>query len=92
MKLLSKIFIIIVMIFSLISPRIVFASEEKTYGKVYYLDSHISKNDGNGLSEENAFNSLEDINNLMLQPGDKVLIKAGSQFTGTLWPKGSDCY
>ena len=57
MKLLSKIFIIIVMIFSLISPRIVFASEEKTYGKVYYLDSHISKNDGNGLSEENAFNS-----------------------------------
>ena len=91
MKLLSKIFIIIVMIFSLISPRIVFASEEKTYGKVYYLDSHISKNDGNGLSEENAFNSLEDINNLMLQPGDKVLIKAGSQFTGTLWPKGSGC-
>ena len=43
MKLLSKIFIIIVMIFSLISPRIVFASEEKTYGKVYYLDSHISR-------------------------------------------------
>ena len=64
---------------------------DDAYGTTYYLDSSIGKTDGDGLSPENAFDSLEDVNAMTFQPGDQILIKAGTQYTGTLWPKGSGC-
>lgn len=54
----------------------------------YYLDS-AAEDGGSGLSEENAFDSLDDVNNISFAPGDEILIKAGSEFTGQLYPKGS---
>lgn len=54
----------------------------------YYLDSSAPA-DGDGLSAEAAFDSLEDVNNVMFAPGDKIMIKAGSEFRGQLYPKGS---
>lgn len=59
------------------------------YGTTYYLDSNIGKTGGDGLTPESAFDSLEDVNSMTFQPGDQILIKAGTQYTGTLWPKGS---
>lgn len=54
----------------------------------YYLDSSAAP-DGNGKSEATAFDSLEDINGIEFAAGDKILIKAGSEFRGQLYPKGS---
>ena len=64
---------------------------DDAYGTTYYLDSSIGKTDGDGLTPDNAFDSLEDVNAMTFQPGDEILIKAGTQYTGTLWPKGSGC-
>ena len=63
--------------------------KDASYGTTYYLDSTIGKTDGDGLTPANAFDSLEDVNSRTFQPGDQILIKAGTQYTGTLWPKGS---
>ena len=52
----------------------------------YYLDSSAP---ADGLSAEAAFDSLEDVNNVTFAPGDKIMIKAGSEFRGQLYPKGS---
>lgn len=54
----------------------------------YYLDSSAAP-DGDGRSEDTAFDSLEDINGIEFAAGDKILIKAGSEFQGQLYPKGS---
>lgn len=64
---------------------------DETYGTTYYLDAGIGKTDGDGLTPANAFDSLDDVNAMTFQPGDQILIKAGTQYTGTLWPKGSGC-
>ena len=65
--------------------------QDTSYGTTYYLDASIGKTDGDGLTPANAFDSLEDINAKTFQPGDQILIQAGTQYTGTLWPKGSGC-
>ena len=54
----------------------------------YYLDSSAAPG-GNGKSADTAFDSLEDINGIEFAAGDKILIKAGSEFQGQLYPKGS---
>lgn len=54
----------------------------------YYLDSSAAP-DGDGRSEDTAFDSLEDINGIEFAAGDEILIKAGSEFQGQLYPKGS---
>lgn len=84
------------MALSLAAPVSLLAQAEQPgsnagYATTYYLDSSIGKSDGDGLSPENAFDSLEDVNSMTFQPGDQILIKAGTQYTGTLWPKGSGC-
>lgn len=93
MKRFLKVLMVLTLMISLTSPIIVNANEEEenSYGTNYYLDSNISKTDGEGLSPDDAFDSLDDINERVFQPGDKILIKAGSKFIGTLWPKGSGC-
>ena len=95
MKKLLKVFLVVMMLLAIVTPKALTAKEitsnENDYGTNYYLDSNINKKDGDGLTPENAFDSLEDINSKTFQPGDKILIKAGSKFTGTLWPKGSGC-
>ena len=54
----------------------------------YYLDSS-AEDDGDGKSEDEAFDSLDDINRYQFAAGDRILIKAGSEFQGQLYPKGS---
>lgn len=64
------------------------ANEKILVRNTYYLDS-TSGNNGDGLSKATAWNSLEQVNNHLFQPGEKLLIKRGSVFNGTLYPKGS---
>ena len=71
-------------------PLIAKAETTDSIGTTYYV-STINGNDRNdGTSENEAFYSLEKINEINLQPGDKVLLEADSVFTNDyLHIKGS---
>ena len=57
-------------------------------GQTYYVDA-VNGNDSNdGLTEESAWKSLDQINNTTFLPGDSVLLKAGCIWNGYLYPKG----
>lgn len=51
-----------------------------TSGTVYYVDSSAAA-EGDGLSPETAFNTLKQVNDLKLKPGDVVLFKKGSAWS-----------
>ncbi|MGG1516609.1 DNRLRE domain-containing protein [Paenibacillus oryzisoli] len=58
-------------------------------GTTYYVDS-ISGNDSNsGTSTGSPWKTLSKVNGTTFAAGDKILFKAGSIWTGQLWPKGS---
>ena len=48
--------------------------------KSYYFNGESGNDLNSGLSPESPFRSLEKINELMLQPGDSVLLSAGQTF------------
>ena len=55
----------------------------------YYVDS-VGGDDANpGTSPAAAWKTLEKIDREVFHPGDTVLLKSGSRWTGQLWPKGS---
>lgn len=57
--------------------------------KTYYVDS-VGGNDAHaGTTADTAWKSLAKINRTVLEPGDTLLLKSGSTWTGQLWPKGS---
>lgn len=55
-------------------------AEAKTKGKTYYVSSEEGRDTNNGLSENEAFQTLDKINKIKLQAGDKVLLEKGSVF------------
>ena len=64
--------------------------------KTYYVSGINGDDCNNGEAPETAFGSLDRINNLELNPGDRVLLERGSVFenSGTAdWsvPKDSKC-
>lgn len=55
----------------------------------YYVDA-IGGNDSNsGTSTTSAWKTLAKVNATTFGAGDKILLKAGTSYTGQLWPKGS---
>ncbi len=54
----------------------------------YYLSSKAAGN-GDGLSADTPWNTLDAPNHMQFAPGDRLLIEAGSVFTGCLYPRGS---
>ena len=56
---------------------------------VYYVDSVTGEDGKSGTSEDSAWKSLDKANQITLSPGDKILFKTGSRYTGQLKPKGS---
>lgn len=55
----------------------------------YYVSASTGSDDADGLTEETAFRSLDQVNALALQPGDEVLFKSGDVWQGMFWPRGS---
>lgn len=53
----------------------VFAEEAQQQGTTYYVSSENGDDANDGTSEKKAFKSLDKINDITLQPGDKVLWK-----------------
>jgi hypothetical protein len=55
----------------------------------YHVDSEGGDDTYSGLAPGLAWRSLERVNAQTFQPGDRILLKAGSRFTGQLRPRGS---
>lgn len=55
----------------------------------YYLDSENGSDDNDGTTPETAWRTVKKASAMVYAPGDKILLKSGSVFTGQLWPKGS---
>ena len=71
-------------------PAYTVDAKDEAVGKTYYVSSTDGKDTNNGLSENNAFKTLDKINEIKLQPGDKVLLEKGSVFENqALHLKGS---
>ena len=54
---------------------------------IYYVDSQNGSDDASGTSPEQAWQTLEKVNNADLQPGDMVQFAHGSLWRGSLKPK-----
>ncbi len=66
-----------------------FAFSTSTIATTYYIDS-VAGNDGNsGTSSGSAWQSITKVNATTFSPGDQILFKADSAWTGQLNPKGS---
>jgi hypothetical protein len=55
----------------------------------YYVDSAGGNDTNTGLSPDNAWATLNKVNATTFQPGDRILLHAGSTFNGRLHPRGS---
>ncbi len=58
-------------------------------GTTYYVDSTSGNDVHNGISPSAAWKTLGKVNATVFSPGDRILFKSGSEWTGQLWPKGS---
>lgn len=56
----------------------------KAEGICYYVDASAGDDACSGLSEEEAWKSIERVNGVSLRPGDRVLFKRGTTLTGEL--------
>jgi hypothetical protein len=55
----------------------------------YYVDSQTGDDANDGRSEKTAWKSLDRVNQSLFRPGDQVLFKAGTKYTGQFAPEGS---
>ena len=58
-------------------------------GSTYHVDSVEGDDEQDGLSGKTAWKGLNKVNSVTFGPGDAILFKAGSRFTGQLRPQGS---
>ena len=58
-------------------------------GTVYYVDATDGNDNNNGKAPETAWKSLDKVNSIEFQPGDKILFEKGETWTGALKPQGS---
>src|ERR1700758_1470577 len=55
----------------------------------YYVDAGNGRDEASGNSPPTAWRSMSKVNATTFHPGDHILFKSGSTWTGQLWPKGS---
>jgi len=58
-------------------------------GQTYYADSRQGNDAADGTSPQTAWKTLEKMNSIVFEPGDKLLLAAGSVFEGQLKPQGA---
>ena len=58
-------------------------------GTVYHVDSESGNDTQSGTTPEQAWKSLQPVNQKLFQPGDQIVLKAGTRYTGQLKPLGS---
>ena len=60
------------------------AAQQKTY-----FVSPDGNDSATGLSVAQAWKTIDKVNSVVFQPGDKILFESGKTFCGQLMPKGS---
>ena len=55
----------------------------------YFVNSQSGDDAWSGTTREQAWKSLSRVNRQVFQPGDRILFKAGTRYTGQLAPQGS---
>ncbi|MEE8321304.1 MAG: hypothetical protein V3R68_05625, partial [Gammaproteobacteria bacterium] len=55
----------------------------------YYVDNREGSDSNSGKSAENPWRTLDRVNAIIFQPGDKILFKADTRYQGRLKPQGS---
>ena len=58
-------------------------------GETYYVDAINGHDASSGLGPDRAWKSLLKVNSQVFQPGDRILFKSGTHYTGQLVPQGS---
>jgi hypothetical protein len=68
-----------------------FEIQAKTIQKshTYYIDSNNGNDSQDGLSQQQAWKTIQKVNAMLFKPGDKILFKSGCRWTGQLHPQGS---
>ncbi len=65
------------------------AASPKSNAITYYVDSQGGNDARSGVGPASAWKSLSKVNATTFSPGDHILFKSGSAWTGQLFPKGS---
>ncbi len=68
---------------------LLFAWSLAASGASYYVDSESGDDARNGTAPEQAWKSLQPLNEKTFQPGDQILFKSGTRYLGQLKPQGS---
>src|SRR5690349_736883 len=79
----------IAIVLTAVAPQAAHAEPGRLAGSTYYVNSTSGNDTASGLDSEHAWRSLARVNSTTFQPGDRILLSAGSRWTGQLWPKGS---
>lgn len=74
----------ILYLFSFCLALVICTGCSNSKNKSYYLDAVNGNDNRSGLSKAKAWKSLEKVRGLQLEPGDKILLKRGTVFTGEL--------
>ncbi|WP_233441916.1 hypothetical protein [Lentzea atacamensis] len=72
-----------------VAPQTAHAELARQAGTAYHVDTQSGNDSASGLDSAHAWRTLARVNSTVFQPGDRILLRAGSRWTGQLWPKGS---
>ena len=62
---------------------------QPSQGQTYYVDNVTGDDSNAGTIRAKSWASLDKVNSVTFQPGDNILFKAGTVYSGQLKPKGS---
>jgi hypothetical protein len=65
------------------------ASAGTASGHTFYVDSQRGHDSARGTSPGSAWQTLAKVDATTFEPGDRILLRAGDEWQGQLWPKGS---
>lgn len=57
--------------------------------RTFYVDNRTGNDKNSGLSPDAALRTLEAVNGIVFQPGDRILFRAGGTYRGMFAPQGS---
>ena len=64
-------------------------SDQPPQSQTYYVDGSGGDDANSGLSMSSAWKSVDKVNSTTFRPGDRLLFKAGTVYSGQLRPQGS---
>lgn len=79
----------ILMLFLITLPMFSNMSPVYSKGNTYYIDNVAGDDGNNGMSISTPWKTLDKVNSVVFEPGDKILFRRGGSWSGQLRPQGS---